>query len=83
MDINIHDAKTQFSALLKRVEKGEEVIISNRGKRVARLVSYEPPQRPSVMSLMGCMKDEIKLHEGWDAGLSDADMIEFEKGNLG
>lgn len=35
---NIHDAKTHFSALIKRAESGEEVIIARAGEPVARLV---------------------------------------------
>jgi prevent-host-death family protein len=37
----IYNAKSQFSKLLSRVELGEEIIISNRGIAVARLVPVE------------------------------------------
>ncbi len=40
--INLADAKAQLSALLDRVEAGEEIAITRRGKTVARLV---PPVR--------------------------------------
>jgi prevent-host-death family protein len=40
--VNIHEAKTHFSRLLARVELGEEIIISNRGLPVAKLVPYQP-----------------------------------------
>ena len=36
--VNIHQAKTNLSRLLSRVELGEEIIISNRGIPVAKLV---------------------------------------------
>ena len=42
--VNIHEAKTQLSRLLSRVELGEEIIISNRGVPVAKLVPLAPPQ---------------------------------------
>ena len=42
--INIHEAKTQLSRLLLRVELGEEIIISNRGVPVAKLVPLDQPQ---------------------------------------
>lgn len=42
-EIGAFEAKTHFSKLLERVEKGEEIVITRRGKRVARLV----PERPS------------------------------------
>ena len=35
--LNIYEAKTHFSDLIERVENGEEVVISRRGKPVARL----------------------------------------------
>jgi prevent-host-death family protein len=38
--VNIHQAKTNFSELLSRVELGEEVIISNRGIPIAKLVPF-------------------------------------------
>lgn len=36
---SVADAKAQLSALLDRVEDGEEVLITRRGKVVARLMS--------------------------------------------
>jgi prevent-host-death family protein len=38
--VNIHQAKTNLSRLLLRVERGEEIIISNRGIPVAKLVPF-------------------------------------------
>jgi prevent-host-death family protein len=43
--VNVHDAKTRFSELLARVERGEEFVIARAGKPVARLHAYEPPRR--------------------------------------
>ena len=37
-EISIKKARSELSSLLRRVEKGEEVIILRRGKEVARLV---------------------------------------------
>lgn len=39
--INVHDAKTNFSRLLRRVEAGEELVIARGGKPVARMVPLE------------------------------------------
>jgi prevent-host-death family protein len=38
---NIHEAKTHFSKLLKRVMSGEEVIIAKAGKPIARLLPID------------------------------------------
>ena len=40
---NVHEAKTQLSRLLARVELGEEIIISNRGVPIAKLVPLDRP----------------------------------------
>jgi prevent-host-death family protein len=37
MEINVKEARSKLSLLLDKVEDGEEIIISRRGKRVARL----------------------------------------------
>lgn len=38
--LNVHAAKTNFSKLLARVAKGEEIVIAKGGTPVARLVPY-------------------------------------------
>jgi prevent-host-death family protein len=38
--INIYQAKTQFSRLLRRVRAGEEFVIADAGKPIARLVPF-------------------------------------------
>lgn len=38
--VNTHQAKTHLSRLLERVSAGEEIIIANAGKPVARLVPF-------------------------------------------
>lgn len=40
--VNIHQAETNFSQLLLRVELGEEIIISNQGIPIAKLVPFHP-----------------------------------------
>ncbi|MBT9171805.1 MAG: hypothetical protein DDT21_00178 [Syntrophomonadaceae bacterium] len=45
MLVNIHQAKTNLSALLKKVSEGQDVVIARAGKPVARLVPYT--DRPS------------------------------------
>ena len=42
--VNVSQAKTQLSRLLARVEAGEEVTITRRGKPVARLVRLQAPE---------------------------------------
>ena len=39
--VNIHEAKTNLSRLLVKVEAGEDIIIARNGKPVARLVGVQ------------------------------------------
>ena len=45
MEINAKEARARLSDLLKRAEKGEEVLLFRRGKKVARLVPAKRGQR--------------------------------------
>jgi prevent-host-death family protein len=51
--VNVHDAKTNFSKLLARVEAGEEIVIAKAGRPVAKLVRVE---RPNLMNAFGALK---------------------------
>jgi prevent-host-death family protein len=45
---NVHDAKTHFSKLLDRVERGEQIVIARNGRPVAQLAAYQPRRRRRV-----------------------------------
>ncbi|WP_202871909.1 type II toxin-antitoxin system Phd/YefM family antitoxin [Kribbella pratensis] len=42
---NIHEAKTQLSRIIERVEHGEEVVISRAGRPVAKVVPLPTARR--------------------------------------
>lgn len=44
--VNLADAKAHLSELVARVEAGEAVCITRRGKPVARLAAVGTPRRP-------------------------------------
>lgn len=44
--INLADAKAHLSEIIDRVEAGESIDITRRGKLVARLVPATPPRKP-------------------------------------
>jgi prevent-host-death family protein len=44
--VNVHEAKTQLSRLIKDVEEGEEVVIARNGKPVAKLVPHVEDRKP-------------------------------------
>lgn len=45
MEISAKEARARLSDLLKRAEKGEEVFLIRRGKKVARLVPADKVQK--------------------------------------
>ena len=66
MKINVHEAKTNLSRLLVRVELGEEIIISRTGKPVARLV---PVQRKTEKRRLGSAAGEFRTPDDFNAPL--------------
>ena len=62
--VGMHEAKTNFSKLVKRVEAGEEIIVARGGDPVAKLVAYSaPPKAPRVP---GSMKGKIWIAPDFD-----------------
>ncbi len=56
--IGAFEAKTHFSSLLERVEKGEEITITRHGRPVARLV---PVQQRDNEAIKRAMDDIIRI----------------------
>jgi prevent-host-death family protein len=75
--VNVHEAKTHFSKLLAKVERGGEVVIARAGKPVAKLVAIEtPPAAPTL----GADAGTFVVPEDFDAPLP-ADVLDaFEGG---
>lgn len=63
---NISEAKTQLSALLEAVQKGEEVLICKAGKPVAKLSAYAGAKEPRKL---GMFKGQIFMADDFDAPL--------------
>jgi len=59
----VTEAKAQLSALLDRVSRGEEVIISRAGKPVAILQPYKPENRPRRP---GRLRGKIRIAPDFD-----------------
>lgn len=76
MEINVHEAKTQFSRLLARVEAGEEIIIMKAGRPVARLVPLAPKPEPRPLGLDA---GRFKVPEDFDEPLPPELLAEFEQ----
>lgn len=61
---NIHDAKTNLSKLIERVEHGEEIIISRAGQPVAKII---PLGRQARLASLGSLKGKLVLDDDWDS----------------
>jgi prevent-host-death family protein len=76
---NIHEAKTQLSRIVERVERGEEVIICRAGTPVAKVV----PLTGAVHRRgRGLLRNRLRLAEDWDSGsVNDAIADDFGAGS--
>ncbi len=68
---NMHESKTHFSRLIKKVMNGEEVIIAKAGKPVARLTPIQDDVSPRVP---GLDKGNVKIAADFDAPLPEFDL---------
>ncbi|MDA8108780.1 MAG: type II toxin-antitoxin system prevent-host-death family antitoxin [Betaproteobacteria bacterium] len=52
MDIGIYEAKSKLSRLVEKAEAGEEVVLTRRGRPVAKIVAAAPASRRDRVSLL-------------------------------
>ena len=75
-NVNVHEAKTHLSRLLRRVERGEEIVIARAGRPVARLI---PVGRPKEERILGLDRDTVVIADDFDAPLPDDLLAELER----
>jgi prevent-host-death family protein len=61
---NIHDAKTNLSKIIERVEHGEEIIISRAGHPVAKVI---PLAGRIQRTGRGSLRGQLVLTPDWDS----------------
>jgi len=71
---NIHEAKTHLSALLARVEAGEEITIGRAGKPIAKIVPYDESNEPRKP---GCWKGQVWMSDDFDDPLPEEILAAF------
>jgi prevent-host-death family protein len=72
-DVGAFEAKTHFAQLLQRVERGEEITITRRGRAVARLVpAAGMPEPEAVLATFRRLRERAR-----SAGLGKFDWAEW------
>ena len=67
MQVNVFEAKTDFSKLLRLVESGREesITVARNGRPVAKIIPYE---KVPVSRRIGIAKDKFEVPDDFDAG---------------
>jgi len=72
--IEIQDLGAPMTEALDKVRRGEEVMIADHGRAVAKLVAIQPGDR-----VFGAFKGRVEIAEDFDAPLPPEVLAEFEK----
>lgn len=62
---NIHEAKTNLSRIIERVERGEEIVICRAGHPVAKVVPLTP--RVDRSRRRGSLRGRLAASADWDS----------------
>ena len=73
--VDLHEAEADLSTLIERAQRGEEIVITEAGEPVARLVAEHArkPRQP------GSAKGKFVIHDNFDDPLPD-DLLDLFEG---
>ena len=66
--ISLREANQHLSRYIRSVEQGEELVITRRGKPVARLVPVSPERQLSPEQQAALERSRERMCRGWDLG---------------
>lgn len=66
--ISLREANQHLSRYIRSVEKGEEWVITRRGKPVARLVPVSSERKLSAEQLAALKRSRERMRRGYDLG---------------
>jgi prevent-host-death family protein len=79
MEVGIREAKNKLSKLVEAVVRnGEDVYLTRRGERIAKIVPAAKPKDPRAG--LGMWQGQVNLYPGWDSPEEDKkieEMFEF------
>jgi len=62
--IGAFEAKTHFSKILEQVERGDDFIITKRGKPVAKIAPVEQEKKMTYREAIEALREMRKLYRG-------------------
>ena len=69
MKVDVHEAKSRFSDMLDRIAIGEEVVITDKGEPVAKLVPIPVTAKKRRKFRFGSAKGEFTVPDDFNAPL--------------
>ena len=72
MEVSVSEAKNRLTELIRKVEVGEEVVITRHGRCVAQ-IAPPPPERRKPR--LGGMAGRIRFLPGWDAPITEEELL--------
>ena len=72
--VSVHEAKTNLSRLIAKVEAGEEVVITRNNRPVARLVREGPAKKKP---LVGALKGQIAFDDSFFDPLPEEELARW------
>jgi prevent-host-death family protein len=64
MNVGIYEAKSNLSRLVERAEAGEEIVLTRRGRAVAKIVRLTPPSardRAALLRDIRALSRKVKI----------------------
>jgi prevent-host-death family protein len=76
--VNIHEAKTNFSKLVDAAGKGESFVIAKSGKPIARLVPLDTAGEKKAPRRLGFLEGKFNVPDDFDTMFQDEIIAMFE-----
>jgi len=74
--IGAFKAKTHFSQILEQVEKGDDFIVTKRGKPVAKIIPVEQEKQMTRKEAIEALREMRKLYRGKPGEDNIKDLVE-------
>ena len=74
--IGAFEAKTHFSRILEKAERGEDFIVTKRGKPVAKIIPFEQEPEMTFTEAVARLKELRKLYRGKPGDFNIREAIE-------